>query len=724
MQLWGNKMNKIEEIINDMPKGLWKWYNFKPDSSILFIDDTKKNFKDKFDYIISIANLETELHPIEVLKKWKSMLKPNGCLLLGMNNRLGIRYFCGDRDPYTKRNFDGIENYYRAYANESDIFNGKMYSRSEIEEMLRSAGWKNFRFFSVLTDLKNPSLIYAENYLPNEDLANRVFPTYNYPDTIFLLEETLYSSLIENGLFHKMANAYLVECPLDDNFSDVLHVTSSNNRGRENALFTIIHRDKTVEKKAVYPEGIQRLKNLADNIQDLKSHGLSVVQGKFVNDKYVMPYVNAETSQIYFKKLLRESKDKFLQELDRFRECILKSSDIVDENSEDGIILRKGYIDMVLLNSFYIDGEFVFYDQESYIENCPLNAVMFRVISTFYFGNNELNNILPVTELYSRYNLLKDKVKWQKIGNQFLNKLRNDKELAVYYSKVRKNNTLVEANRQRLNYSTEEYQRIFIDILKNADTRKLILFGSGRRTNRFFELYGMDYNIYAIIDNDKERQGQEMNGTKIQSPEILNDLQSGEYKVIICIKNYLSVMKQLEDMGVTDYGIYDPNNNYPRKRKPIVTGNDTTNIDSAKKKYHVGYIAGVFDLFHIGHLNMFKRAKEQCDYLIVGVVTDEGVRKNKEVEPFVSFEERVEMIKSCRYVDEVVSIPPTFAGTKDAWRLHHFDVQFSGSDYINDGNWLANKEFLEKHGADLVFFSYTQSTSSTKLKKLIDKKLI
>ena len=158
----------------------------------------------------------------------------------------------------------------------------------------------------------------------------------------------------------------------------------------------------------------------------------------------------------------------------------------------------------------------------------------------------------------------------------------------MYHANTRRNLLTVSANRQRLNYSAEEYQRIFVDIFKNADTRKLILFGSGRRTNRFLELYGMDYNIFAIVDNNAERHGEEMNGIKIQSPEIIKTLQSGEYKVIICIKSYLSVIKQLEDMGVNDYGIFDPNNNYPRKRKPIeqpAQSNENTNI---KKKYHVG----------------------------------------------------------------------------------------------------------------------------------------
>ena len=184
-------------------------------------------------------------------------------------------------------------------------------------------------------------------------------------------------------------------------------------------------------------------------------------------------------------------------------------------------------------------------------------------------------------------------------------------------------------------------------------------------------------------------------------------------------------------MGITDYHIYDPGNDYPNKRRENVAaklcaenGHTATEKDQkdADKPYNVGYIAGVFDLFHIGHLNMFKRAKEQCRYLIVGVVSDEGVRLNKQAEPYVPFDERIEMVRSCKYVDEVVKLPLNFAGTRDMYKIYHFDVQFSGSDYENDPNWLAEKEFLEKNGSTMVFFPYTQSTSSTKLKAAIEQR--
>ena len=740
-------MENSEILINEIHTSLWRWYNFSPNSSLLFIGNSNVDldnikisnvsseevFQDiwlqshqkQFDYIISVADIEKQEKPIDALKKLKTLLKSNGRLLLGMNNRFGIRYFCGDRDPYTQRNFDSIEDYYQSYANKEDKFNGRMYSKIEIKKLLNSAGFENFKFFSVLTDLSNASLIYVENYLPNEDLANRIFPTYNQPDTVFLVEEKLYLPLAENGMFHKMANAYFIDCPLTNSFSDILHVTCSIERGRNDALLTIIHENGTVEKKALYPEGVSRIKNLSENILDLKLRGVPVIEGELLGDRYVMPYIKSEVGQIYLKRILSEDKKKFLQEMDKFRDYILSSSDVLETDSANGIILKKGYIDLIPLNSFYIDGKFVFYDQEFFIKNCPLNVILARVITTLYVGNVELNRFLPREELYERYGLLAEKNKWIKMELDFLKELRKEEELKKYHEKIRRNNLTISANRQRLNFSTEAYQRIFIDIFKNADTRKLILFGSGNYTKRFIELYAMDYKIDAILDNNQERWNQKLNGIEIKSPEMLKDIKAGEYKVIVCIKKYTSVIRQLESLGILDYSIYDPNNNYPRKRKPIVDKNPAV-VDEvkSKKKYHVGYIAGVFDLYHIGHLNMFKRAKEQCDYLIVGVVTDEGVRIHKGVEPFVPFDERVEMIKSCRYVDEVVSIPFSYGGTKEAWKLHHFDVQFSGSDYINNSDWLDNKEFLERHGAELVFFPYTQSTSSTKLKKLIEQKLI
>lgn len=296
--------------------------------------------------------------------------------------------------------------------------------------------------------------------------------------------------------------------------------------------------------------------------------------------------------------------------------------------------------------------------------------------------------------------------------------------MRLYHETCRRDGNVVYSNRQRMNYSEEAYQRLFIDIFRNEDTRKLILFGSGSFTKRFLALYRQDYPVYAVIDNSEEKWGQELEGIVIQSPDLLRRLQPGEYKVLICIKNYLSVMKQLDAMGVTEYSIFDIQKDYPRKRKPIVQISDTSAGKGAPKKYHTGYIAGVFDLFHVGHLNMFKRAKEQCEYLIVGVVSDEGVRKYKKTETFIPFEERIEMVRSCRYVDEAVEIPVNFGGTRDAWRLHHFDCQFSGSDYVDDPVWLEEKEFLERHGAEMVFFPYTEGTSSSKIKAMIEKKLV
>ncbi len=743
-------------IIRTLAAGLLGWYPFPLGSRVLYIGEETDalaqmlsakeltttvasvnrlaELTDVYDYIICIESLEHQKDPVSTLLTMKDHLAPHGVLLLGLNNRLGIRYFCGDRDPYTNWNVDSLDNYRHAFHRPGKAPLGRMYAKAEIHDMLESAGFSFCKFFSVLSDLRHPVLLFSEEFTPREDLAGRIVPCYHYAPTIFLEEESLYQALIENGLFHSMANSFLIECTIDGVLSDALQVTNSLERSHKNAMITTIHANHTVTKQAIYPEGEERLKVLFHNMEILKERGIPVIDGRLEKNVYIMPYIEADTGQLYLKKLLlRGEKEKFLHALDNFRDLILSSSENLHEVYHSPMqewqtngpvsLLRHACLDLVPLNSFYLDGKFVFYDQEFAIENGPVNLLLTRMIATFYgenMGKNILETILPAREVYDRYGISEQEMfQWLKEEWAFLGILRNESPLAPYYKKIRRNNETLQANRQQMNYAAGEYRRIFIDALENADTRKLILFGSGRFAQRFLDAYGADYPVYAIIDNNERRWGEKMEGIAISSPEILKKFSPGEYKVLVCVKDALPIMQQLDDMDIRDYGVFETDRMYRRNRHPIPPA-----PKGDQKKYHVGYIAGVFDLFHIGHLNLLRRAKEQCDYLLVGVVSDRGVRENKKVEPFVPFEERMEMVKSCRYVDEVVEIPFVHCDTEDAWRMHRFDAQFSGSDYEHDARWLEKKAFLEKHGAEMVFFPYTESTSSTRLKRLIEKKLI
>ena len=139
------------------------------------------------------------------------------------------------------------------------------------------------------------------------------------------------------------------------------------------------------------------------------------------------------------------------------------------------------------------------------------------------------------------------------------------------------------------------------------------------------------------------------------------------------------------------------------------------------KKYKVGYTTGVFDMFHIGHLNILRRAKEQCEYLIVGVSTDELVAEYKSKKPIIGFEQRKEIVEAIRYVDRVV--PQETMDKVEAWKRLQFDVIFHGDDWKGSAMYEAIEKQLQEVGCDLVFLPHTSGVSSTELSDVLYKYL-
>lgn len=133
---------------------------------------------------------------------------------------------------------------------------------------------------------------------------------------------------------------------------------------------------------------------------------------------------------------------------------------------------------------------------------------------------------------------------------------------------------------------------------------------------------------------------------------------------------------------------------------------------------NIGYTTGVYDLFHIGHVNLLRNARAMCDRLIVGVTTDELVSyKNKR--SVIPFEERLEVVRSCRHVD--VAIPQVEIDKFEAWKKIRFNTLFVGDDWYGADRWQDMERKFEEVGVRVVYFPYTKGTSSTLINATLER---
>ena len=141
------------------------------------------------------------------------------------------------------------------------------------------------------------------------------------------------------------------------------------------------------------------------------------------------------------------------------------------------------------------------------------------------------------------------------------------------------------------------------------------------------------------------------------------------------------------------------------------------------KKYNIGYTAGVFDLFHVGHLNLLERCKEQCKVLVVGICDDDYVRNIKHKEPVIYQNDRLRIIEALKCVDRAVLVNYELTDNKMlAWEKFRFDVLFSGDDWKGSERYKKTEEQFSLIGVSIEYLPYTQGVSTSDIKNKLRNK--
>lgn len=672
----------------------------------------------EYDYVIFAVDEYADEFPTpeaytEIIDAAKKVMGMKGKLLFAIPNRFGLKYFCGEPDPYTKVRFDGMT------ENNSGLYR---FDRKELLEFIKSFGFRYVKMYYPMPDHHCTQLIYTDEYRPGIDLSERLRVYINHKTKRLLHETLLADSLARNDVMPFFSNSFLVEAG-NTSCSEIIYSAISTERDRKNAFATNIYTHTTVAKVPLYLEGKYGIRRLMKNTEELRKRGIPIINMEEKDGAVYMAYVQGPSMSLYMRSVAKENTNMFVSYMDKLYGYILASSDYVsaDKNcmksmapEEDwGVILEKAYIEMIPVNCFYEKGNFLFYDQEYTKENCPANYVIYRAIRDMYAFAPEIEKMIPLAVMKRRYGLISIWKYYEQEEEHFQKELRKRDVYRGFFPWVKNLDKGMQENRRELDMQDEKKKDDFFNAVSNLDGRRIILFGSGRMADYYLNRYGMDYPPIFIVDNNQDKWGSRKKDIEIKSPEAIIRLMDGTYRVVITIKDYDPIVEQLEQMGIRSdsYRIYN-------REMDLILGGKLTNT-TYDGKYNIGYVTGVFDLFHIGHLNLLKNCKSRCHYLVAGVLTDELTKQDKHKTPFIPFEERMEIVRQCKYVDRVIPVDFHNTNKVDAWKELKYGCLFSGSDHEGQPYWTWLQRQLRSLGSELEFFPYTQSTSSTMLQTAI-----
>lgn len=759
-----DKRLEVARCLSDIPNGLFAWYPFENTSNVLVVggffgaflmsicrrcksvvvaekDGYRAHFlkkrmihaknvsvinsdvlqyreksKQGFDYIIWAIDERHDIlgkNDYEVyFSTMKSLLAPEGKILSVIPNRMGVRFFCGERDSQSGLPFEGItDNHASTYR----------FSRSELLDFFEGMHFDSVKLYYLFPDYGNPQLIYTDDYPPEEDITERIKVYLSQNKERVLSEKNLYRILAQNNVLTSFSNYFIAECGNNVKTSNILFSAIPSERSRSRAFSTNLCRDGKVRKIPIYDEGLSGLAIIKQNAEEQIERKIPSLQISIEDGIAVMDKIEAPTLSNHLRLLANcKNTQAVLKCTDMLYQYIISSSDYTSDNSFSdmaknenwGPVLKKAYIEMIPVNCFFLDGGLLFFDQEYTMDHCPAGYVMFRAVHDIYNFIPEMEKLIPLAEMQERYHLKSLWDQYMKIEDEFC---RNMVNRDIYLGRslwMNDSEFILTSNRRTMKMGSDSIIKLF-DPISGLNDKKLILFGSGRYADYYLNKYEKQCQPEFMVDNNREKWGTVKRGLPIKSPDEVRGLISGTYRIVITIENHQPIIEQLNSMGIyeEDYRIY---------QRSIDDLLPSANVDTITDgKYNIGYVTGAFDLFHIGHLNLLKRCKDRCHYLIAGVLTDEVIEEEKYKTPFIPFEERIEIVKQCKYVDRVVPVDKHNTNKIDAWKDLRYGCLFSGSDHVGELYWTKVQMQLRSLGSELEFFPYTEGTSSAMLQKAI-----
>lgn len=417
---------------------------------------------EKYDYIILIGILENWKQTVktkstleELLSDLTDNLNENGKIIFSVDNKFGLRFFAGNPEKVLHQKFKSLI----GYNNETEKV--ESFTKTILENMIKRLGF-NARFYYPLPDYKMPNVIFTDDELPEYNSIDKYNPYFEKNSDILFNEIDVFREILktDENMFTFFSNSFLVEISKGECNKEYKYISFNNMRKEEYRLITKIA-DTYVEKQKVTSKAESHYEQIKENIKYLESNNIKtvdyvengIIKSKYVDQKYLLNNVLTE-------KLEKGKLKDFYDIIDNYIQIISKNSyKEKDYNktifakyqikpAEEKIIenmdfLQHGLWDMTFKNCFYVDNDFLFFDQEWKEDNLPVQYILYRSI----LYTISLRRFINIEDLFKKYNLTQYINLFENLDNKIQEKIRDD-DVWRFYSE---NHTFdIDATKQEL----------------------------------------------------------------------------------------------------------------------------------------------------------------------------------------------------------------------------------------------------------------------------------